>query len=107
MFCTPSLMSVARALSTAAERETAGGKKMTDRSARETWPVTNCWKNSRVSAGPLFIFQFPAMTLGDVLICAGPIWPRRAGFCPREIRSEEHTSELQSLAYLVCRLLLE
>src|SRR2546425_4031686 len=25
----------------------------------------------------------------------------------RELRSEEHTSELQSLAYLVCRLLLE
>src|SRR5687767_15320326 len=25
----------------------------------------------------------------------------------RPIRSEEHTSELQSLAYLVCRLLLE
>src|SRR5205823_9170353 len=29
--------------------------------------------------------------------------PRR----PRRGRSEEHTSELQSLAYLVCRLLLE
>src|SRR2546425_7465154 len=29
---------------------------------------------------------------------AGAVWPRR---------SEEHTSELQSLAYLVCRLLLE
>src|SRR2546423_9295180 len=29
------------------------------------------------------------------------LWPRPAG------RSEEHTSELQSLAYLVCRLLLE
>src|SRR5687767_15760108 len=30
-------------------------------------------------------------------------------FCEREarLRSEEHTSELQSLAYLVCRLLLE
>src|SRR2546425_1960298 len=27
--------------------------------------------------------------------------------CDRERRSEEHTSELQSLAYLVCRLLLE
>src|SRR2546425_6985464 len=27
-------------------------------------------------------------------------WPKRS-------RSEEHTSELQSLAYLVCRLLLE
>src|SRR2546425_4994360 len=26
---------------------------------------------------------------------------------PRPRRSEEHTSELQSLAYLVCRLLLE
>src|SRR5205823_8511761 len=29
-------------------------------------------------------------------------WPARARW-----RSEEHTSELQSLAYLVCRLLLE
>src|SRR2546425_7997691 len=28
-------------------------------------------------------------------------------FKPVEHRSEEHTSELQSLAYLVCRLLLE
>src|ERR1041384_3714628 len=27
--------------------------------------------------------------------------------CGRAVRSEEHTSELQSLAYLVCRLLLE
>src|SRR2546423_5330177 len=26
---------------------------------------------------------------------------------PLDVRSEEHTSELQSLAYLVCRLLLE
>src|SRR5229473_7355392 len=37
---------------------------------------------------------------------AGPLRPRsewRAG----PGRSEEHTSELQSLAYLVCRLLLE
>src|SRR2546425_6255319 len=28
-------------------------------------------------------------------------------FAGRVVRSEEHTSELQSLAYLVCRLLLE
>src|SRR2546425_6034583 len=27
--------------------------------------------------------------------------------CTPQVRSEEHTSELQSLAYLVCRLLLE
>src|SRR5687767_15513936 len=30
-----------------------------------------------------------------------------AAECIRTLRSEEHTSELQSLAYLVCRLLLE
>src|SRR5205823_12469380 len=34
--------------------------------------------------------------------------PRRAReLAMRPFRSEEHTSELQSLAYLVCRLLLE
>src|SRR5687767_15608874 len=33
--------------------------------------------------------------------------PRQRGVCFRQRRSEEHTSELQSLAYLVCRLLLE
>src|SRR3989441_6649713 len=33
------------------------------------------------------------------------VHPERAG--RRAARSEEHTSELQSLAYLVCRLLLE
>src|SRR5262245_62314010 len=32
-----------------------------------------------------------------------PGWPRS----PRPPRSEEHTSELQSLRHLVCRLLLE
>src|SRR5205823_8883835 len=32
---------------------------------------------------------------------------RRAGAATSSARSEEHTSELQSLAYLVCRLLLE
>src|SRR2546423_2597243 len=33
--------------------------------------------------------------------------PRRARARAEMARSEEHTSELQSLAYLVCRLLLE
>src|SRR5687767_15415965 len=33
--------------------------------------------------------------------------PRPFVFAFRPPRSEEHTSELQSLAYLVCRLLLE
>src|SRR5687767_15698765 len=33
--------------------------------------------------------------------------PRLCAHERRRLRSEEHTSELQSLAYLVCRLLLE
>src|SRR2546425_5730390 len=36
--------------------------------------------------------------------CLGPLDPV---YDPARARSEEHTSELQSLAYLVCRLLLE
>src|ERR1035441_2444277 len=35
------------------------------------------------------------------------IWRAWAGFRERGSRSEEHTSELQSLRHLVCRLLLE
>src|SRR3712207_7701434 len=33
--------------------------------------------------------------------------PRAGALRPGEVRSEEHTSELQSRQYLVCRLLLE
>ena len=60
-----------------------------------------------------------AVTQGDTLVTgkAGALHVRMsdAGFIAmrpdtrlavREFRSEEHTSELQSLAYLVCRLLL-
>src|SRR2546425_7627998 len=51
----------------------------------------------------------PSRPAGRARPCAGGHRRRR----PRElgtdsiVRSEEHTSELQSLAYLVCRLLLE
>src|SRR2546423_3477800 len=38
---------------------------------------------------------------------AAPLQPRGGGDILEPPRSEEHTSELQSLAYLVCRLLLE
>src|SRR2546425_12777741 len=37
-------------------------------------------------------------------LCTAMVRPMNSG---RTMRSEEHTSELQSLAYLVCRLLLE
>src|SRR2546423_10118608 len=43
----------------------------------------------------------------DRVITIGDGW-RAIGIVPYgRTRSEEHTSELQSLAYLVCRLLLE
>src|SRR5258707_8039165 len=38
---------------------------------------------------------------------AGAACRRGARCCPHPLRSEEHTSELQSRQYLVCRLLLE
>src|SRR3989441_7430840 len=40
-------------------------------------------------------------------MCRAPPQRSRAHIGGRPRRSEEHTSELQSLAYLVCRLLLE
>src|SRR2546423_3352197 len=39
--------------------------------------------------------------------CEGAIHQPRVDVRDPQLRSEEHTSELQSLAYLVCRLLLE
>src|SRR5205823_11155224 len=59
---------------------------------------------------------------GPIFLCRDASVPRHLGFdllrplvdpadeilhLPEAERSEEHTSELQSLAYLVCRLLLE
>src|SRR3712207_7553341 len=41
---------------------------------------------------------------GTHMVVSGTAWRRSAGISPR---SEEHTSELQSRQYLVCRLLLE
>src|SRR2546423_8693498 len=43
----------------------------------------------------------------DRIIHSAVFYPANYGFIPQTYRSEEHTSELQSLAYLVCRLLLE
>src|SRR5215213_10619327 len=52
---------------------------------------------------------FPYTTLFRSTPAGPPADPGRArlGVAPRGGRSEEHTSELQSLTNLVCRLLLE
>src|SRR2546425_7786670 len=58
----------------------------------------------------------PERVLISRVVVGGPRWAAVvvraalapwAAFAPALLRSEEHTSELQSLAYLVCRLLLE
>src|SRR5258705_9180896 len=52
---------------------------------------------------------FPYTTLFRSPFAAWSKNPERDGWAkhPRGVRSEEHTSELQSLRHLVCRLLLE
>src|SRR5687767_15343185 len=52
--------------------------------------------------------EFLGLGLGGIFRALGFEHGFLAGFLDRgRCRSEEHTSELQSLAYLVCRLLLE
>src|SRR5438309_7487294 len=55
---------------------------------------------------------FPYTTLFRSMFCISTVLPVRGGATisarwPLPIRSEEHTSELQSQFHLVCRLLLE
>src|SRR5438445_10692220 len=63
--------------------------------------TTEIYTLSLHDALPIFIVQ-----VGDDL-ARGRGQPRVARACEPEMRSEEHTSELQSRQYLVCRLLLE
>src|SRR5690606_41061686 len=48
---------------------------------------------------PEAIFQSVLRSVGQVM--------KKSGIDPKDLRSEEHTSELQSRENLVCRLLLE
>src|SRR2546425_7830115 len=77
------------------------------------------WVYAAESSGDYALLKIVADN-GAIGIAEGVIKPTRTGYSPRSLgealedvilpqlrRSEEHTSELQSLAYLVCRLLLE
>src|SRR2546425_9192074 len=79
------------------------------------------WFTDTVRIDPLFSAPAPARVAGASVTLepgARTAWHTHplgqtlivnagCGRIQREGRSEEHTSELQSLAYLVCRLLLE
>src|SRR3712207_7166197 len=77
------------------------------------FPYTTLFRSERRRADEHRVrHRHDAPGRGDLLPAAaraGPDPARRrpglAGGCP--VRSEEHTSELQSRQYLVCRLLLE
>src|SRR5205823_13002573 len=61
----------------------------------------------RMTATPaLFALGLVVILIASLFVVTPLFRPVRAA-APEDDRSEEHTSELQSLAYLVCRLLLE
>src|SRR5690348_18084184 len=64
--------------------------------ASSSLPMRRC---SRRATAPSWQMQLRAEP--------GPPPPGQFHACARKVRSEEHTSELQSPVHLVCRLLLE
>src|SRR5947209_13538960 len=64
------------------------------------FPYTTLFRSSSTSYSIRPIFEVPE---GRMRFCASTALTTSAGVS----RSEEHTSELQSRQYLVCRLLLE
>src|SRR5258707_9877465 len=68
------------------------------------------WASSLPSCSTHSVFSSPSRTSAKSTISSSPPWlpPSASSNCStRPPRSEEHTSELQSRQYLVCRLLLE
>src|SRR3712207_8868396 len=64
------------------------------------------WCGNLINAGPVTRARHrPALSWRlDCPVCGADCTRHR---CDHPVRSEEHTSELQSRQYLVCRLLLE
>src|SRR3712207_7321495 len=70
------------------------------------FPYTTLFRSARHDEQHV---QYPQLILGLYCICSPMIGAQRDSrvMTPPPRRSEEHTSELQSRQYLVCRLLLE
>src|SRR2546425_5638993 len=73
------------------------------------FPYTTLFRSWLVGSGPGRLPADRLPTLGSWLadLGLGIDWGGLGLYVAKAVRSEEHTSELQSLAYLVCRLLLE
>src|SRR5262245_64582671 len=87
------------------------------------FPYTTLFRSPRTTTAAPDARAYPYLLRDRVLTHADEVWssdityvPMRRGFMyltavidwfSRYVRSEEHTSELQSLRHLVCRLLLE
>src|SRR2546425_9215035 len=77
------------------------------------FPYTTLFRSSSGTGGSIVFSTYPERSCPARFRSEGSGSLRtggstlRATSSPRRRRSEEHTSELQSLAYLVCRLLLE
>src|SRR3712207_8718954 len=72
------------------------------------FPYTTLFRSSAVISFVVGFAMFGAMTyLPTFIQVVHGISPTLSGVHMLPMRSEEHTSELQSRQYLVCRLLLE
>src|SRR2546426_8268129 len=65
------------------------------------FPYTTLFRSDRVEA---VVVDDGDLVAQSFLVCVGPA---TQAFLEKRLRSEEHTSELQSPCNLVCRLLLE
>src|SRR2546425_7471881 len=74
------------------------------------FPYTTLFRSADRRRDPRVRDHFTLFGAGAVHDAGNPVraeQPHEVVFEREKERSEEHTSELQSLAYLVCRLLLE
>src|ERR1035438_10878127 len=69
--------------------------------------VCGCFFNDTATTEIYTLSLHDALPISLPAPCLGNVRPADLARLIRPLRSEEHTSELQSLRHLVCRLLLE
>src|SRR3712207_7376199 len=65
------------------------------------------WVEERGFSDGVMAWMGRAFETTDTMVLGRVAFEEQQGYWPTDERSEEHTSELQSRQYLVCRLLLE